>query len=195
MAAKGFPTRLGFTGGRVKIPSPPRERARPPAAKRSSGPPAYAIRRNPESRGNPRCDSPPCPIGQTVGSAPAARSNAATPDRYTPWRAGTPARPSLHRTRTPLPCRLSRRSGRSQVSWAFSFLRLGRKHEGIALAAAGFRRARRFGLGDVFRVDRNNAGATPMGRHHHPIGLVAAHAEFSLEHRDDELPWRVVVVH
>src|SRR5258707_4632821 len=75
------------------------------------------------------------------------------------------------------------------------FLRLGRKHEGIALAAAGSGRARRFGLGDVFRVDRNNAGATPMRRHHHPMGLVAAHAEFGLKHRDDELPWCVVVVH
>src|SRR6266852_8716462 len=75
------------------------------------------------------------------------------------------------------------------------FLWLGRKDERIALAAAGFRRARSFGLGDVSRVDRNNAGATPMRRHHHPIGLIVAHAEFSLEHRDDELPWRVVVVH
>jgi hypothetical protein len=74
------------------------------------------------------------------------------------------------------------------------FLRLGRKRERIAFAAARLRRARGFGLGNVFGVDSDNADPAPMGGHHHPIGLALAHAEFRLQHRDDELPRRVIVI-
>src|SRR4029434_10589177 len=74
------------------------------------------------------------------------------------------------------------------------FLRLGSELQRIALAAGGFRPARRVGLGDVSGVDGDRAYATLMGRHHHPIGLILIHAEFCLEHGDDELARRVVVV-
>jgi hypothetical protein len=60
------------------------------------------------------------------------------------------------------------------------FLRLGRKREGIPLAAARFRGACGFGLCNVSGVDGNNAGTSPMRGHHHSIGLLLAHAEFSL---------------
>jgi hypothetical protein len=33
-----------------------------------------------------------------------------------------------------------------------------------------------------------------MGSHHDPIGLIVAHAEFRLQHRNDKLPWRVIVI-
>src|SRR5262249_13409004 len=73
-------------------------------------------------------------------------------------------------------------------------LRLGRKLQRIALAAAGFRSARGLGFGYVARIDGDNADAAPMRRHHHPIGLVLAHTKLALEHRDDELARSVVVV-
>jgi hypothetical protein len=76
-----------------------------------------------------------------------------------------------------------------------SLLWLGRKHKRIALAPARFRCPHRLGLGDVSRVDRNNADATPMRRHHYPIGLTVAHTELSLQQLNDELPRRVVIVH
>jgi hypothetical protein len=49
-------------------------------------------------------------------------------------------------------------------------------------------------LGAVLGVDRDDAGAAPVRGHHHPTGLFLAHAEFRLQHRDDELARRIVVV-
>src|SRR5207253_10164985 len=74
------------------------------------------------------------------------------------------------------------------------FLRLGRELQRIAFAAAGLSAARRLGLGDIARENAHHADTAAMRRHHHPVGLVLAHAEFALEHGDDEFARRVVVV-
>src|SRR5262245_10010804 len=81
-----------------------------------------------------------------------------------------------------------------RVAGGTLFLRLGGKLERIALATAGFRSARGLGLGDVPGVDGDHAYPASMSGHHHPIGLILAHAEFPLEHGDDELARGVVVV-
>src|SRR5947207_9030787 len=77
---------------------------------------------------------------------------------------------------------------------AYLLLRLGGKLQRIAFAAAGFRPARGLGLSHVARINGDNADAAPMRGHHHPIGLVLAHAKLALEHGDDELARGVVVV-
>ena len=59
---------------------------------------------------------------------------------------------------------------------------------------AYFRCAGGFGLGNVLSENRDDAHPTAMGSHHDPIGLIVAHAEFRLEHRDDKFPWRVIVI-
>lgn len=59
---------------------------------------------------------------------------------------------------------------------------------------ACIRRPRRLGLGDVARIDRNNADALAVGGHHHPVGLILAEAEFAGQHFHDEFSRREIVV-
>jgi hypothetical protein len=74
------------------------------------------------------------------------------------------------------------------------FLWFGRERERIALAPARLRCTSSLGLGNVSGVNRDDASTAPMRGHHHSVALFLAHSEFGLEYRDDELPWRVVIV-
>src|SRR4029079_2104495 len=64
----------------------------------------------------------------------------------------------------------------------------------VAFLLAQFGRFLGLGFSDVPGVDRDDAGAPLMRRHHYPIRLVGIHAEDRLEHEDDEFARRVVVV-
>jgi hypothetical protein len=64
----------------------------------------------------------------------------------------------------------------------------------MPFSAARLRRAGGFGLGNVPGENRNDAGPAAMRGHHDPIRLILAHAEFRLQHRDDKLAWRVIVI-
>src|SRR5438105_1720757 len=77
---------------------------------------------------------------------------------------------------------------------AWLLLGLRREGEGIAGAAAELRALRRFGLGDVLGEYGDYADPPFVRGHHHAVGLILVHAEHGLEHLDDELPRRVVVV-
>src|SRR5262249_26191375 len=74
------------------------------------------------------------------------------------------------------------------------FLGLGREQERIALGATGVGGACRLGLGDVLGEHRDHADAEPVCGDHHLVGLVVGHAEFALEHGDDEFARGVIVV-
>ena len=85
-------------------------------------------------------------------------------------------------------------AGTSKSTVNALFFRFGGELERVAFAAAGLRCPRCLGLGNVLGVDGDNAYAAPMCGDHHPIGLILAHAEFRLEHRDDEFAGREIVV-
>src|SRR5262249_12694358 len=73
-------------------------------------------------------------------------------------------------------------------------LRLRGEEQRIPLALAELGALLRLGIGDVLGIDRDDAGAAPVGGHHYPIGVVGVHAEHGLEHLHHEFARRVVVV-
>src|SRR5439155_4029553 len=72
-------------------------------------------------------------------------------------------------------------------------LGLGGEEQRIALALAELGSFLRLGVGDILGVDRDNAHAALVRRHHHAVGLVFVHAKDRLEHLHDEFARGVVV--
>ena len=73
-------------------------------------------------------------------------------------------------------------------------LGLGREHERVLLAAARFGAFLGLALGNVPRKHGDDTRTALMRCEHDPVSLLLTHAENRLEDRDDELPWRVIVV-
>src|SRR5882762_5825462 len=102
---------------------------------------------------------------------------------------------ALQRPSASTACRMKRPRRESATSADFLlFLRLGGEQQRVALGAAGVGGARRLGLGDILGEDRDHAYTEPVRGDHDLVGLVLGHAEFRLQHRDDEFARREIVI-
>src|SRR5947208_7226554 len=103
--------------------------------------------------------------------------------------------PAFQRPSASTACRMKRpRREPATLDDLLLFLRLGGEQQRIALGAAGIGGARRLGLGDILGEDRDHADAAPVRGDHDLVGLILDHAEFGLQHREDEFERREIVV-